>query len=858
MAQHILALHVLIRITLLQRVCGFKEALAGVHSAAALSADAVVASLASPVVRRTAFVRAEGGVGLEEMQEAEASEAAIDLVGGASGSASRFVPSIKTDPYVVGSTKALAKLFPFLNGARLYNKFAPSRPVPRKELAGLVRILDKSSSRWGEKGYVIPHDVLELAHIGGQGLLGAWERFNRVVAWQLGRKCLKTKFNGKFIGCYWPWWLEQLPDTWTITVEEAYDGCRDILDRTKQGLFGKVFPIFFEPAKIIVTGIDENLNGRRRSRRRLEGREAAIVGSYPHEMNDVVGHILSVYKTRDSNWVTRPTKWGPVENLQMGNVILPASDIDSPRWLAIELYMPGFVHGFWWDAIFPQLLRCSVTTYSRQNASERTLSIEDELDHPWKNQWEGLLDGSQPLEGREDRIYARKKDWFLEYYAQTKFVDGVPAWPTSYVQFEVNFLNPDGWDDGLERSIAFDLIGAHLVESVSYSEAHDVAVAAGVSEESVVLVLQRNQFASFLTRLGFGRYGVDLYFDEDGLPVVLKRPDGTFCKRGCSDWQYYKFVWRSTLITTITVVDHLHVAHYRCGSVVGKTVREVLMPDHPMRRLMSIFTWGTAFINQMAFHLLSFPNNIFHKGTPFDYATFSSLNTLVPESVMAPVEQHKIFLNATLFQAMPALLQQAPYFAHGRELFGALHRLIQRYWRAFVADWTNKDGVLIDPQVMEMLEVFKREAMIVQSHEDSMRTASAVEKDIVDGLTAIVWTLTGWHRHVGTVGDYYADPDLASFSWKDGEAFARPNQHLLVGSVAVFTAFRQPKLNQDFTHVFRTMPKETAALDVWTEFQEELKEVEIKITALNAERHQRGQVENVHAKPSEVECSVAV
>merc|ERR1739838_1001286 len=39
-----------------------------------------------------------------------------------------------------------------------------------------------------------------------------------------------------------------------------------------------------------------------------------------------------------------------------------------------------------------------------------------------------------------------------------------------------------------------------------------------------------------------------------------------------------------------------------------------------------------------------------------------------------------------------------------------------------------------------------------------------------------MWTLTGWHRHVGMVADFYRDPDLAGFSWKEGESFARPKQ----------------------------------------------------------------------------------
>ena len=38
--------------------------------------------------------------------------------------------------------------------------------------------------------------------------------------------------------------------------------------------------------------------------------------------------------------------------------------------------------------------------------------------------------------------------------------------------------------------------------------------------------------------------------------------------------------------------------------------------------------------------------------------------------------------------------------------------------------------------------------------------------------------IPSWFFHNQLRGDYYRDPELASFSWRDGERVARPLQHM--------------------------------------------------------------------------------
>ena len=97
-------------------------------------------------------------------------------------------------------------------------------------------------------------------------------------------------------------------------------------------------------------------------------------------------------------------------------------------------------------------------------------------------------------------------------------------------------------------------------------------------------------------------------------------------------------------------------------------------------------------------------------------------------------------------------------------------------------------------------------------------TPRLIDSFLQEILMSYIWTVTGWHRHVGTVGplaqlnwlcfpslwivvdhqiyqilwgDYYRDPELASFSWREGERVARPLQHMQMLACSTTVAWTQ-------------------------------------------------------------------
>merc|ERR1711988_952669 len=98
-----------------------------------------------------------------------------------------------------------------------------------------------------------------------------------------------------------------------------------------------------------------------------------------------------------------------------------------------------------------------------------------------------------------------------------------------------------------------------------------------------------------------------MYFNSDMEPMMIETPSGDRIWRSealSATWQYWKFVWRSSLFLTVTAVDHLWTTHFSIANALAAASREALAPAHPLRRLLSIFTYGTIAVNKDAAHQL--------------------------------------------------------------------------------------------------------------------------------------------------------------------------------------------------------------------------------------------------------------
>eukprot|EP00928_Gymnodinium_smaydae_P024850 TRINITY_DN19991_c0_g2_i1.p1 TRINITY_DN19991_c0_g2~~TRINITY_DN19991_c0_g2_i1.p1 ORF type:complete len:881 (-),score=91.57 TRINITY_DN19991_c0_g2_i1:58-2700(-) len=443
-----------------------------------------------------------------------------------------------------------------------------------------------------------------------------------------------------------------------------------------------------------------------------------------------------------------------------------------------------------------------------------------------------------------------KKEYMLGLFEQYRSKSRHRIYPVEVVNFRSLWYNEiSGWHDEVERVIAFELLGAHKVEAIHGND------------NSAHFVLRTNDIAALEMRTGFGRVGADMYFDRDGNPVYIRTPQ-PYSKRvnpTDRDWQYWKFVWRSSMFLRITLVDHLWFVHFTAANSLAAASRESLPATHPLRRLLTVFTYNTIKVNGKATHQLVGPNQMLHRATGFQdfYAVASAAESLLPSltKIFEP------FLNDTVYDALPNSIKHARYHLDGRLLYESISAFVHAFVGLYEGRWC-RDGALVDPAILHFLDRIGAWSMIQEYAKEDNRMIRLIDYAantyICDGLkrwlTVQLFAVTGYHRHVGTVGDYAIDPDFASFSWPEGMSHGAPRQHLVLALVSASTSRVSARLNQDFNHLVKDLGDD--AVRVFNDFRRSLMEVEAQIQQRNARG--RLHVPYMQMSPAEVESSVAV
>jgi len=319
-----------------------------------------------------------------------------------------------------------------------------------------------------------------------------------------------------------------------------------------------------------------------------------------------------------------------------------------------------------------------------------------------------------------------------------------------------------------------------------------------------------------------------------------------------------------------TLIDHLHFTHYKTSNTIARMARMTLPPDDPSRRVLSIFTFGAIFVNTQAMYMLIGSDHALHRATPFK--NFEHLSKLVPEEM--PDIQQWPALRALIyddeFEALPAKLREAPFYADGRLLMKALREFMHEqqgivddyYCNDFESTFEIAQTTQIAMQRLLKASNYKYHEVIQQNFSEEILhqychkengTFQKFKPFKVDRLAIMAFIVTGWHRHVGYVGDYYNDPELAAMSWKEGERWARPRQHMIMSVINVFTSTAQPKLAEDYSFLFEGIAKGQELAQAWRNFLTNFAKIGEEIDRRNAKRS----IPNINMHPSIVESAVS-
>jgi hypothetical protein len=103
-------------------------------------------------------------------------------------------------------------------------------------------------------------------------------------------------------------------------------------------------------------------------------------------------------------------------------------------------------------------------------------------------------------------------------------------------------------------------------------------------------------------RPGFRRYGFRAHFNADqAITAIFDYVTDQLVKPDHGDaWEIAKYAMKQTVITVITAREHLMWSHMMVANTLARVKTRFLPPSHPIRRLLTVFTFRSNYINNSA------------------------------------------------------------------------------------------------------------------------------------------------------------------------------------------------------------------------------------------------------------------
>ena len=300
--------------------------------------------------------------------------------------------------------------------------------------------------------------------------------------------------------------------------------------------------------------------------------------------------------------------------------------------------------------------------------------------------------------------------------------------------------------------------------------------------------------ADLAVREGFRPYGATLYFDEDQkVTGIYDTHKEILVKPGDEDaWERAKFLAKSSALALITAREHLLDTHLTGSNYLSFSSIKHLPPNHPIRRLMNIFTYNANRVNDNAMSILVPENGLFHRFTAFEYESMVKVfkTGFATSNIFEPFPKRNM---------RPELLElskgdKLPYHKEGCEYYDIVEK--------FVREWLKEDG---DSAKDEFARAFYSE--IRDASMGSKYELPEFEKEdaMVDLLSQGIFTVTAFHEIVGTTIDYTSDPWAMAMRVVDDEAgstAADVQSFMLFLLVTATTGKKVPMLMKPYSNYF--------------------------------------------------------
>jgi len=386
------------------------------------------------------------------------------------------------------------------------------------------------------------------------------------------------------------------------------------------------------------------------------------------------------------------------------------------------------------------------------------------------------------------------------------------------------------------------------------------------------VVRQEGLFDDVPRRPGLGKWGANAFFDGEGHLRALQYEGRTLVAGEADDnqWGYFKFVFRSTLVSSVTAFDHLIGTHILAAETLALAVTENLSPENELRMLLQPHIVGSLSINFAAATNLFAEGILIHRAGPFAREAFvgeedgSGTGILWAKSVVLrymkfedayrTYRQHFEELRSEGVQ-MPEL----PFFEDGILIFRAIeeyvHSAIDKIYGSGPLQcngflYADREAQRFLRSFWHMTDPATPDFWPQEFRGDNCNSLKAL-------LTEVIFLVTGWHRHVGSVADFFRDTRFAATMWKEGESNTRPKQANMMMLLAATTNAILPKMGMDLAETIYSgngKLEQTMKQGLYPA----MREVQSQIEQRNQIRESRNDIPYHQMEPDSVEWGVEV
>ena len=402
---------------------------------------------------------------------------------------------------------------------------------------------------------------------------------------------------------------------------------------------------------------------------------------------------------------------------------------------------------------------------------------------------------------------ANKGSKILSAVLSTPVVDDFRQWQDKQVadkviaehlmdlQPEALELWTDVTSDTTITNFVFQGLAAHLLAPVT-------------GQGNVAFKVDLASLGELPVRDGNERMGATAHFDADRnlLSIYVSNDDATYVP-GDDLWEHAKWHFRCAVFAYVTIVDHLGGLHLCVSELSMEASREQLPADHPLRRLLKPHVYSAGKTQTTAISILAPKGGIAERLWPFAFEDLAKLLKLGTES--APFEAFPKWLKNRGLENLSDEIY--PFATDGL----ALYEVCREYVDNYVEIYFPGESIVSDAAVQAFWNQLATTAP--RSGIGTLQT----REQLVNLVAQIIFAVSGWHSHVGALTRYLNDSSFLGGKVRAGSEFSDIQSTFLVYSLAAVTGAYQPKLLDDYTHLFLELHKEKA-VEVFQQFQKSL------------------------------------